>query len=82
MHIQLCVRKSNVLKPVWHAAQVPANKHVDIGRRISIYFPFYKKWYDGVINDYEPRAKPFEIEFGDGEFHWLDLKQKEINGSR
>jgi len=40
------------------------------GKRVSVYWDFYEKWYTGVVVQYDPIKNLYKIQYDDGDFQW------------
>lgn len=54
----------------------PSLSLIEIGTRVSLWWPDDAHYYVGTVTHLRrTNAKPFYIEYDDGEFEWIDLRQ-------
>jgi len=47
-----------------------------IGRKVKVLWPRYRKWYSGVIVEYDDQFKSHLIHYNDGEQKWTDFRKE------
>ncbi|KAK4765995.1 hypothetical protein SAY87_007637 [Trapa incisa] len=50
----------------------------DVGKKIKVYWPLDKSWYEGCIMSFDEESKKHHIQYDDGEEEQLDLVNEKI----
>jgi hypothetical protein len=58
----------------------PSLSLIEIGTRVSLWWPDDAHYYVGTVTHVrKTNAKPFYVEYDDGEFEWIDLRQHKFH---